>query len=209
MFLLFLCPGTILAPSCRASCQASSSPPPSSGSVGAASSHPFSHSTTAPLRPALRTRSFTIRVGSRDEVIAVSRLKACTAADTTPGSPRRCGRPPGSHPGDPAATKWVSFSDPLVSSPSLRRRHQTVPELFSYPVRRFLHARDWRHHHRCHRRGTRPVNGHRHRDWTSDLFFSRLRPELGGSPPCRQLPTPLETVRPVGCTPITLYCTCI
>jgi hypothetical protein len=48
MFLLFLCPGTILAPSCRASCQASSSPPPSSGSVGAASSHPFSHSTTAP-----------------------------------------------------------------------------------------------------------------------------------------------------------------
>jgi hypothetical protein len=28
-------------------------------------------------------RSFTIRVGSRDEVIAVSRLKACTAADAT------------------------------------------------------------------------------------------------------------------------------
>ncbi len=31
--------------------------------------------------------SFTIRVGSRDEVVAVSRLKACTAADTMPGSP--------------------------------------------------------------------------------------------------------------------------
>ncbi len=31
--------------------------------------------------------SFTIRVGSRDEVVAVSRLKACTAADATPGSP--------------------------------------------------------------------------------------------------------------------------
>jgi hypothetical protein len=63
-------------------------------------------------------RSFTIRVGSRDEVVAVSRLKACTAADTTPGSPRRRGRPPSSRPGGLAATKRVSFSDPLVSSPS-------------------------------------------------------------------------------------------
>ena len=63
-------------------------------------------------------RSFTIRVGSRDEVVAVSRLKACTAADATPGSPRRRGRPPGSRPGSLAATKRVSFSDPLVSSPS-------------------------------------------------------------------------------------------
>jgi hypothetical protein len=63
-------------------------------------------------------RSFTIRVGSRDMVVAVSRLKACTAADTTPGSPRRRGRPPGSRSGSLAATKQVSFSDPLVSSPS-------------------------------------------------------------------------------------------
>jgi hypothetical protein len=65
-----------------------------------------------------RLRSFTIRVGSRDEVFAVTRLKACTAADATPGNPRRRGRPPGSHPGSPAATKRVSFSDPLVSTPS-------------------------------------------------------------------------------------------
>jgi hypothetical protein len=63
--------------------------------------------------------SFIIQVRSRGEVIAVSRLKACTATDATPGSPRRRGRPPGSHPGGPAATKRVSFSDPLVSSPSL------------------------------------------------------------------------------------------
>ncbi len=63
-------------------------------------------------------RSFTIRVGSRDEVIAVSHLKARTAADAMPGSPRRRGRPPGLHPGGPAATKRVSFLDPLVSSPS-------------------------------------------------------------------------------------------
>ncbi len=64
----------------------------------------------------------------------------------------------------------------------LPRCHETVQELFSYPVRRFLHARDRRRHHRCHRRGTRPVNKDRHRSWTSDLFSSRPRPELGGSP---------------------------
>ncbi len=45
-------------------------------------------------------------------------LKACTAVDATPGSPRHSGKPPGSHPGNPAATKQVSFSDQLVSSPS-------------------------------------------------------------------------------------------
>jgi hypothetical protein len=61
--------------------------------------------------------SFTIRVGSRDEVVAASRLKAYTAVDATPGSLRRRGRPPGSRPGSPAATKRVSFSDPVVSSP--------------------------------------------------------------------------------------------
>jgi hypothetical protein len=61
-------------------------------------------------------RSFTIRVGSRDEVVVVSHLKA--SADATPGSLRHCGRPPGSRPSGLAATKWVSFSDPLVSSPS-------------------------------------------------------------------------------------------
>ncbi len=62
--------------------------------------------------------SLTIRVRSRDEVITVSRLKACMAADATPGSPRHRGRLLGSHPGGPAPTKRVSFSDPLVSSPS-------------------------------------------------------------------------------------------
>ncbi len=60
--------------------------------------------------------SFTIRVGSRDEVVAVSRLKACTAADAMPGSPCRRGRPLGSRPGGLAASKRVSFSDPLVWS---------------------------------------------------------------------------------------------
>jgi hypothetical protein len=61
--------------------------------------------------------SFTIRIGSRDEVIGVSGLKVCTVGDTEPGSPCRRSRPPGSRPGGPATAKWVSFS-PLVSSPS-------------------------------------------------------------------------------------------
>jgi hypothetical protein len=48
MFLLFLCLGTILAPSCPASCHQSSSPPPSSGSVVTAWSPLSSRSTRAP-----------------------------------------------------------------------------------------------------------------------------------------------------------------
>ncbi len=64
----------------------------------------------------------------------------------------------------------------------LRCRHETVPKMFSCPARRFLHDRDQQRHHRCHRRGTHPVNGHHHRGWTSDLFSSQPRPELGGSP---------------------------
>jgi hypothetical protein len=33
-------------------------------------------------------RSFTLQVGPREEIVAVSRLKACTTADAVPGSPR-------------------------------------------------------------------------------------------------------------------------
>jgi hypothetical protein len=64
----------------------------------------------------------------------------------------------------------------------LRRHHATVSELFSYPARRFLHTRDRRHLHTLHRCGTRLINGHRPRGWTSDLFSSQPRPELGWSP---------------------------
>jgi hypothetical protein len=63
----------------------------------------------------------------------------------------------------------------------LWRCHVRVPEPFSYPARRFLHAWDRRCHRRCHRRGTCPVNRHRHRGWTSDLFSSQQRPELGAA----------------------------
>jgi hypothetical protein len=111
MFLPLLCLGTILAPSCPASCQPSCSPPSCQGPSGRPGSTPSAALLRGP-------RSFTIRVRSRDEVVAVSHLKACMAANATPGSPRHGGRPPGSRPGILAATKWVSFSDPLVSSPS-------------------------------------------------------------------------------------------
>jgi hypothetical protein len=83
---------------------------------------------------------------------------------------------------------------------------ETVQEPFSYPVRRFLHAQDWCRHHRCQRRGTRPVNGHHHRGWPSDLFSFLLGLELGGNPVDTCL-YPWLTVRPVGCTPVTLYST--
>ncbi len=68
MFLLPLCLGTILAPTCPASCQPSCSPPPSSGSVGAAWFHPFSCSATAPTRfcaaaPLLHHQSWVARRG--------------------------------------------------------------------------------------------------------------------------------------------------
>ncbi len=183
MFLLFLCLGTILAPSCRTSCQATSSPPPSSSSVGAASSHPFSRSTTAPTpscaadpapspsKSGPGTRS-SPSAASRLAQPRTPRLAACVAAaDRRVLTQAVLPQPSGSR----FQTRW------FLHLP-LRRLYSLVPEPFSYPARRFLHARERRRHHRCHRHNTCPVNGHRHRGWTSDLFFSQPRPELGGSP---------------------------
>jgi hypothetical protein len=183
MFLLSLCPGTILAPSCRTSCQATSSPPPSSGSVGAASSHPFSRSMTAPTPSSAGgsapspsesgpgTRSLP-SAASRFVRPRMPRLAARVAAAGRRVRTQAALPPPS---GSRFQTRW------FLHLPA-RRRHETVPEPFSYLARRFLHARDQRRLHRCHRRGTRPVNGHRLRGWTSDLFSFQPRPELGGSP---------------------------
>jgi hypothetical protein len=88
------------------------------------------------------------------------------------------------------------------------RRLERVPEPFSYPAKRFLHARDWRRHHRLYRSGTHPVNGHRHRGLTSDLFSCQPRPELGGNPVDTCL-HPWLKVKPDGCTPVNLYSVCI
>jgi hypothetical protein len=108
-------------------------------------------------------RSFTIRVGSLDEVVAVSRLKACTAADATPGSPRHRGRPPGLHPGGPAGTKRVSFLDSLVSSPSFPAPPRDGPGTIFLPGEEVFARPGLAALSRCHRRGTCPVNEHRHR----------------------------------------------
>jgi hypothetical protein len=77
--------------------------------------------------------SFTIRVRSWDKVITVSCLKACTAVDAEPGSPHHRDRPQGWRPGSLAATKQVSFSDPLVSTPSSLALPQEGPKTVFLP----------------------------------------------------------------------------
>jgi hypothetical protein len=164
MFLLFLCLGTILAPSCRTSCQATSSPPPSSESVGAASSHPFSRSMTAPTLSCAADPAPSPSEsgpGTRSSPSAASRL-------ARPRTPRLAARVT-------SADRWVR-TQAVLPQPSgslfqthwflhlpFQRRHEMVPEPFSYPARRFLHAWDRRRLHRCHRRGTCPVNRHHQR----------------------------------------------
>jgi hypothetical protein len=211
MLLLFLCPGTILAPSCQASCQASSSPPPSSGSVGAASSHPFSRSTTAP------TPSCAV-----DPAPSPSKSGPETRLSPSAASRHAWLRTPRLAARVAAADLWVRtqvvlpqlsrsrFQTSRFLHRLLQRCHETVPELFSYPTRRFLHAWDWQRHHRCHRHGTHHVKGHRGTATEVGLGpLTSFPPSQGQSlgEPCGHLPTP-PMVRPVGCTPITLYCKC-
>jgi hypothetical protein len=187
MFLLLLYLGTILAPICPVSCQLSCSLPPLSGSVGAAWFHPFSRSRTAPTRfctTATRRSpcSFTIQVGSQEEVVAVSRLKAftqqtpCLAARVAAEDCRICAQAASPQPsGSRFQTRWfLRFLLP-------RHRHETVPKPFSYPAGGFCTPGDRRRLHSLHRRGTRPINRHRPEGWTSDLVSSQLRPELGGA----------------------------
>jgi hypothetical protein len=176
MLLPLLCLGTILAPTCPASCQPSCSPPPSSVSVGADWFHPFSHSLTAPIRSyAAAPAPSPSELGHGMRLVRL--WMPCLAARVATADRRACAqavlpKPSGSR----FQTRW------FLHHPLLWRRHAMVQEPFSYPVRRFLHTRDWRHIHSLHRRGTYPVNGHRPRGWTSDLFSSQPRPELGGSP---------------------------
>jgi hypothetical protein len=164
MFLLLLCLGTILAHSCPASCQPSCSPPPlvwvRCGGV-IPPLQPLYDGPYAVLRHG--PRSFTIRVGSWDEVIAISRLMAYMAADSMPGSPCRRGRPPGSRSGGPATTKRVSFADPLLSLPSFPKPPQNGPGTIFLPGKEVFARPDQWHLHSLHRHGTRPVNGYRPR----------------------------------------------
>ena len=197
MLLFTLCPGTIPAPTpaCPASCRPSSSPPPWSGSAAAAPCRRCGRCTTAPTpssaaaaAPSLsgsgrETRSSPLAALRRTRprtprpAVRVTAADRRASAQAVPPRPSVCR----SH------TPWSLHLQ--------RRRRETVPEPFSYPARRFLHARDRRRHQRLHssgirrasglrreiRRGIRNASGHRPREWTSDLF-SQPRPELGGSP---------------------------
>jgi hypothetical protein len=112
-----------------------------------------------------------------------------------PGSPRSCGRPPGNRPGGSAAAKRVSFSHPLVSSPSITA---SLPQ--NGPGTVFLHSAEvfaclglaapllspqqWEPplqreppRYPPHQR----MPGYRRGGWTSDLLSSQPRPELGGA----------------------------
>ncbi len=184
MLLLLLCLGTILAPTCPVSCQPSCSPPPSSGSIGAAWFHPFSRSTTAPTRSCAAAPAPSPSESGRGTRWSPS----ATLRLAQPQTPRLAARVASA---DCQVCTLVVLPQPNRSRsqtrwylhlPLLRRSHETVPELFSYPARRFWHARDWWHLHSLHRHGTRLVNRHRPRGWTSDLFSSQPRPELGGRP---------------------------
>ncbi len=172
-------PGHNSSVSCPASCQPSSSLPSPSGSVVAAWSHLSSHSTTAPtpfcaMAPTPSPSESSHKV--KDKVIAISHFKACTAADAKPGSPHHRGRPPSSRPGSPAATKWALFSDPLVSSPSSLTLPRDGPGTVFLPSEEVFALPGLARLHSLHRRGTHPVNRHRHRGWGE---------------PCGELPTPL------------------
>ncbi len=123
--------------------------------------HPLYDSPYAVLCQA--PHAFTLQVRQREEIIAVSRVKACMAADATSGNPQRCSRllgpraaamPAAAHPGDPAATKWVSFSDLLVSPPSKQEQLRIRPgTVFLLPLGRFCTTLGRQLLHSLHRHG--------------------------------------------------------
>jgi hypothetical protein len=135
MCLLFLCPGTILAPSCRTSCQATSSPPPSCGSFGTASSHPFSRFTMAPTPSCAADPAPSPSESgpeTRSSPSAASRLARprtpCLAARVAAADHRVRTQAVLLQPrGSRFQTRW------FLHLP-LRRRHETVPNRF--PTRR-------------------------------------------------------------------------
>jgi hypothetical protein len=184
MFPLLLCLGTILAPTCPASCQLSCSPPPSSGSVGAAWFHPFSCSTMAPTWSCAAAPAPSPSESGRgtrwlpSAALRLARLRTpCLAARLSAADRRARTQAVLLQPrGSCFQTRWS------LHLPLLWRRHETVPKPFSFPARRFLHPQDWQRLHILHRHRIRLVNGHCPRGWTSGLFSSQPRLELGGSP---------------------------
>jgi hypothetical protein len=212
MLLFIPCPGItpVPAPACPASYRPSSSPPAWCGSAAAAPSRRYSRCTTAPTPSSAAAPAPSLSGSGRETrsspLAALRRARPRTprpavrvaAADRRASAQAVPPRPSGCR----SHTPWSLHLQ--------RRRRETVPEPFSYPARRFLHARDRRRHQRLHssgirrasghrrgiRRGIRNASGHRPREWTSDLS-SQPRPELGGSPVETRSPTLLW--RPVSC----------
>ncbi len=163
IFLPLLCLGTILAPTCPASCQPSCSLCPSSGSVGVAWFQPFSCSTTAPMRFCAMTPAPSPSESGRgtrwlpSAAIRLAQPQTPRLADCVATADRRARiqavllQPSWSR----SQTCWS------LLLPLFRRCHTMVPEPFSYLAKRFLHARDWRCLHSLHGCSTHLVNGHR------------------------------------------------
>ncbi len=178
--------------------------------VGAAWFHSFSRSMTAPTRSCATAPAPSpseLGCGRRWSPSAALRLARPQmprlAARIAAAVCRACAQAAMPQPsGSCFQTRWSHL-------PFLRCCHATVLEPFSYQAKRPLHARNQRRLHSLHRHGTHSVNRYRPRGWTSDLFSSQPRPELGGGEPCGELSTPLETVKPVRRTLVTLYSTCI
>jgi hypothetical protein len=181
MFLPLLCLDTILAPTCPASCQPSCSLPPSSGSVGAAWFHPFNRFTTASML-------------------------SCTAARAPSPSESVCGTRKSPSAALRLAWLWTPRLAARISMADRRAHAQAVllqkAGLLFRPAGFFTFsfisaATRWSRNCFPTRCGgfctpgtggaftafagiTCPVSGHRPGGWTSDLFSSQPRPELGG-----------------------------
>ncbi len=98
----------------------------------------------------------------------------------------------------------VSFSDPLVSSPSPSSAPpRGGPGTLSYLARRFLHAQGWRRQTRYPSRQQAPPK-------RLDLWPLLLPAEARArGEPCGELYKPLETVKPVRRTLVNLCSACI
>jgi hypothetical protein len=117
-----------------------------------------------------------------------------------PASPRQTAR---FTPSGPAATKRVSFSDPLVSSPSPPAPPRDGPGTIFLPGKEVFARPGPAASSQVPQ--TRYPSRQRAQPQRLDLWPLLLPAEARAQgEPCGHLRTPLATVRPVGCTPPTL-----
>jgi hypothetical protein len=173
--------------------------PPLSGCTAAVSSRPCSGPTTAPHRAALRPLLLHIRVGARDEIVSVSRLKPCMDTDSKPGSLRCRSQPPGTdmvfkpttaHCGSPPTPRRVSSHTPSLCTIMAGAAERMPRNHFYQPLGGFLHALG----RLLHSSGTCSASEDRQQGLTSDLTFSVVsgRGGGGGVGPVESLAMPLD-----------------